>query len=49
MSGTTNSAAADGVGALAVGGTVMGAGEKPFKVLDSHAYDYEKQQNQEVR
>lgn len=45
----TTANVAGGVGALAVGGTVMGAGEKPFKVLDSHAYDYEKQQNQEVR
>lgn len=38
-----------GVGSLAVGGTIMSAGNKPFELADKHAYDYEKQQAQQVQ
>lgn len=35
-------------GTVAAGGTIMSASNKPFKVFDSHAYDYEKQQEKQV-
>ena len=37
-----------GVGSLAVGGTILSAGSIPFKAFDKHAYDYEKQQEENV-
>ena len=37
-----------GGGALAVGSSIMSAGNIPYKVFDKHAYDYEKEQNKQV-
>ena len=37
-----------GAGSLAVGGTILSAGNLPFKAFDKHAYDYEKQQEEKV-
>ena len=38
-----------GVGSVAAGTTIMGAAAKPFKVFDKHAYDYEEEQNKQVK
>lgn len=35
-------------GSLAVGSTLFEAGNVPFKAFDNRAYDYEKQQNQQI-
>lgn len=36
-------------GSIAAGTTIMGATAKPFKVFDKHAYDYEEEQNKQVK
>lgn len=38
-----------GVGSAAAGMTIMGAAGKPFEIMDKHAYDYEKQQSQQIQ
>ena len=38
-----------GVGSIAAGGTIMSAAAKPFKTFDKHAYDYEEEQNKQVK
>ena len=38
-----------GVGSIAAGTSIMSAAGKPFKVFDKHAYDYEEEQNKQVK